>query len=33
MFLDPQWIVIQGNFQHKILNWSTLLPYLAPAQK
>ena len=28
--LDPQCIVSQGNFQHKILNWSTLLPILVP---
>lgn len=25
MFLDSQWILTQGNIQHKILNWSFLL--------
>ena len=26
VFLDPQCIVSQKDLQHKILNWSTLLP-------
>ena len=28
-FKDPQCIVSQEDFQHKILNWSTLLPLLS----
>ena len=28
VFLDPQYIVSQEEFQHKILSWSTLLPHL-----
>ena len=29
MFLDPQCTVSQEDFQHKIPNWSTLLPLLS----
>ena len=29
MFLDPECIVNQEDFQHKILNWSNLLPLLS----
>ena len=29
VFLDPQCIISQEDFQHKILNWSTLLPLLS----
>ena len=25
--LDPQWIVSQEDFQHIILDWSSLLPF------
>ena len=28
-FLDPQCIVRQGDFQHKLPNWSTLFPLLS----
>ena len=28
-FLDPQCIISQLDFQHKILNWSTLFPLLS----
>ena len=33
VFLDPQCIVSQEDFQHKILNWSTLLPLLVTTYK
>ena len=33
MFLDPQCTVSKEDFQHKILNWSTLLPLLVPTYK
>ena len=33
VFLDRQYIVRQEDFQHKILNQSSLLPLLAPAYK
>lgn len=29
MFLDSQWILTQGNIQHKILNWSFLLLFFS----
>ena len=29
VFLDPQYMVSQEDFQPKILNWSTLLPLLS----
>ena len=30
MFLDPQFIANQEDFQHKILSWSNPPPLLAP---
>ena len=33
VFLDPKCIIGQEDFQHKILNWSTLLFLLGPTYK